>query len=225
MLSDVFVSQTVTALIYITYFVVLLLEPWIKKHHLPKIFIDYFGSSGIIVAVTFYLQQLFNGSSIVTTRVSPEGVHSICMVLFLSSFFIFTFLPKLDTMRGMTLMIYLISLHELTWNILFYGFVKPSLVPLFLTFGLPTVSVMVLTVIVSWKRYRTLIDVPSFFTVAVAFIYGWIWISIGFPITVSTFEIPYLTQWFKNELVNMIEIGYVLTFIGTFLSSYFTMGF
>jgi hypothetical protein len=213
-------NQLLNFTVYLLYFFLVLIGERLEKTRYLRMAYRCLTTSCVIVAVWFYFNQILSATTLVTTRVSFGGVHSYLLTLFGLPFFLFAFKPNLNVTRGVTLTVYLISIHEIFWNLVFYGVVKPYLIISFLTYS-STVSVMVFTVVISIIRYRQEIKVSTLLVLLPMIAYCVAWVSMGFPITVSTFENPQMTRWFTDLFVNMIEIGYSITFVGCFTIAYF----
>jgi hypothetical protein len=212
--------QLIGFLFYCSYFTIVMLSDWIKKHKLLDVMTEAFLSGSVFVAMLIFLGQVLNSSQVANARVTNEGAHSINMVFLCLAYFVFTFYPKINALRGTLLVMYLITIHESMWNVFFYCVVKPHLAYTFVTYGSMVVSAFVFTLVMSLFKYRKLIIVPTLAALTSGIMYGIIWVSIGFPITVSTYEFPVLTMWFSNLRVNMIEIGLLLQFVSVFLTAY-----
>ncbi len=170
--------------------------------------------------IYFFSLQLWSSTDLINQRVAISGVHTIAILFFCASFFLFYFIPLKDLFRAAILVLYSITIHETLWNVFYYGFVQPNLFQYFLYYSMPTISVMIFTLVISIKKYWGNIWVPTILTLISGAIYEALWLSIGFPITIATFENPVHTIYFKDQLVNLIEVGEVLSFHSTFMASY-----
>jgi len=219
-MTDAVTNQFIVFLAFTCFFIVVLCEKKLKAHKELMKFLEILGIVAMIAVTLIFYYQTASSDQPVLRRVSEGGVHSINMVFFCFAFFIFYLVPYRDIFRGSILTLYLITLHEGLWNIFYYGIIQQSLVFYFLVYSSPTIAIMLFTLVVSIKNYKNYIKISSLITLASGTIYGLIWLSMGFPITVGTFENPTLTKYFSDRFVNMIEIGYVINFISTFLSTY-----
>jgi hypothetical protein len=212
--------ELISGILFSSYFILVVFGERLERLKPVKYVLKYFIPSCIFVVAMIMIEQLTTNGSLVLTRISPGGFHTSTMFIFLIIFVIFLYYPKGNITRAMTLVIYIMTIHEFVWNFFYYGIVKQNLATYFLFYNLPGLSVMVFTIIVSWKRFKHYVLKPTVASCIMGLIYGWFWLSMGFPMTVGTFETPQLTINFNDPFTNMIELGYCINFIGSYMTAY-----